>query len=101
MFSQKSPLSNDCLPDNLSQMFIEFSHDEVFINGQRNICNGTYVASNGTLVINLIFCTEIGGSKEEIEWEQRFLDALRSSKEYFIKKKRYLLFMKKMIKQDA
>ncbi len=85
----------DYPPDELNKMTVGFFEDNKFSKqGQNNICYGsTFKADeNGNLEISGGICTLVGGTKEQLEWEKRYFNALRNSKEFKIKDKNLKIY---------
>jgi len=76
--------SKEYPPNNLAEMNIDFFDSTLIaIKGQNNTCGGDFQSyQNNCLEFTQLMCTEIGGTKEQSEWEGKYFNALASVKCY-------------------
>lgn len=84
-------------PSSLNKMTIEISDSTTVIiaKGQNNTCTGNYtVYENNCINIYNLACTEIGGTKEQLEWEEKYWEALNNSECYDISASSLVIYYK-------
>lgn len=76
--------SREYPPNNLAEMNVDFSDSTIInVKGQNNTCGGNYkLYQNNCLEVTQLMCTEIGGTKEQIEWERKYFKAFSSMECY-------------------
>ncbi len=96
-FTKKGIIIKNCKeypPENLNKMEIVFFENEnLLVDEQNNDCGSTFKADkNCNLEISLLGCTKLGGTSEQLEWENRYFNAITSSKEFKIKDKKLKIY---------